>query len=122
MPAVAAALPNIKSIERRNMKFWEDEAARNAIVATGRRRLLISGMLAEACVSFAVLSALANGYEVFVVADACGGPTPVSHDLALRRHDDAALGTRGDDGGREDVAAADGQGGHAQARHRAAQA
>ena len=42
-------------------------------------------MLTEACVSFAVLSALAEGYEVFVVADACGGLTAASHDFALRR-------------------------------------
>ncbi len=52
---------------------------------TGRRRLLISGLLTEACVSFPVLSALKDGYEVFVVADACGGLTATSHDLALRR-------------------------------------
>jgi nicotinamidase-related amidase len=82
-------LPNVKSIERRNMNVWEDEAARSAVAATGRKRLLVSGMLTEACVSFAVLSALANGYEVFVVADACGGLTAVGHDLALRRMESA---------------------------------
>jgi len=32
-----------------------------------------------------VLSALADGFDVFVVADACGGLTPASHELALRR-------------------------------------
>jgi nicotinamidase-related amidase len=89
MPAIAAVLPNVKSIERRNMNLWEDEPARAAVAATGRRRLLVSGMLTEACVSFAVLSAVANGYEVFVVADACGGLTAVSHDLALRRMETA---------------------------------
>jgi nicotinamidase-related amidase len=47
--------------------------------------LIVSGLLTEACVSFPVLSALAEGYEVFVVADACGGLTRTSHDLALRR-------------------------------------
>jgi isochorismate hydrolase len=67
------------------MNVWEDEAARAALVATGRRRLLVAGMLTEACVSFTVLSALAEGYEVFVVADACGGLTPSSNDFALRR-------------------------------------
>src|SRR6266851_7749331 len=75
----------VQPIERRNMNVWEDEAARAAVAATGRRRLLVAGMLTEACVSFAVLSALAEGYEVFVVADACGGLTAASHDFALRR-------------------------------------
>ena len=85
MPAIAKMLPSVQPIERRNMNVWEDEAARAAVVATGRRRLLVAGMLAEACVSFTVLSALAEGYEVFVVADACGGLTPAGHDFALRR-------------------------------------
>jgi nicotinamidase-related amidase len=85
MPAIAKMLPSVQSIERRNMNVWEDDAARAAVVATGRRRLLVAGMLTEACVSFTVLSALAEGYDVFVVADACGGLTPSSHDFALRR-------------------------------------
>ncbi len=85
MPAIQAVLPGSKSIERHNMNVWEDEAVRAAVSATGRHRLLVSGLLTEACVSFAVLSALAQGYEVFVVGDACGGLTGVSHELALRR-------------------------------------
>jgi nicotinamidase-related amidase len=40
-------------------------------------------------VSFPVLSALADGLDVFVVADACGGLTLVSHELALRRMEQA---------------------------------
>jgi nicotinamidase-related amidase len=85
MPAIAAALPDSHVIERRNMNLWEDEAARAALLATGRRTLLVSGLLTEACVSFPVLCALADQYEVYVVADACGGLTPASHELALRR-------------------------------------
>jgi nicotinamidase-related amidase len=85
MPPIRAVLPNVQVIERRNMNLWEDEAARAAVVKTGRRRLLVSGLLTEACVSFTVLSALAESYEVFVVGDACGGLTITSHELALRR-------------------------------------
>ena len=85
MPPIAAALPERRVFERRNMNLWEDEAAHAALVATGRRTLLVSGLLTEACVSFPVLCALADQYEVFVVADACGGLTPTSHELALRR-------------------------------------
>ena len=85
MPAIQAVIPGVQSIERRNMNIWEDEAVRDAVVKTQRRRLLVSGLLTEACVSFPVLSTLAEGYEVFVVGDACGGLTLVSHELALRR-------------------------------------
>jgi nicotinamidase-related amidase len=85
MPAIHAVLPDVAVIDRRSMNLWEDEVVRTTVEQAGRRRLLVSGLLTEACVSFPVLSALASGYEVFVVGDACGGLTTASHDLALRR-------------------------------------
>jgi len=85
MPAIQAVLPEVHAIDRRSMNVWEDSAAREAVMATGRRRLLVSGLLTEACVTFPVLSALAAGFDVYVVGDACGGLTVASHDLALRR-------------------------------------
>lgn len=57
MPAIHTAIPEVVAIERRNMNMWEDHAARAAIVATGRRKLIFSGLLTEACVTFPVLSA-----------------------------------------------------------------
>lgn len=85
MPVVQHALGDVTAIERRSMNAWEDEAVRAAIVATGRKTLLFAGLLSEACVTFAALSTLAEGYDVFVVGDACGGLTPESHQLALQR-------------------------------------
>ena len=90
-PQVAAALPGVASIERRNMNAWEDDKARSAVIATGRKRLLVAGLLTEACVSFPALSALQEGFEVYVVADTCGGLTPASHELALRRLEQAGV-------------------------------
>jgi hypothetical protein len=51
-------LPSVKAIERRSMNVWEDDPARNAVVATNRRRLIIAGFFTEACGSFPALSAL----------------------------------------------------------------
>jgi nicotinamidase-related amidase len=85
LPAIQSILPAAIAIERRNMNAWEDDAVKAAVARTGRKTLLVSGLLSEACVSFPVLSALAEGYCVSVVADACGGVTPDSHALALRR-------------------------------------
>lgn len=91
MPQVQAAIPDVVPVERRNMNAWEDEAVRSAIIATGRKRLLIAGLLTEACVSFCALSARAEGFEVFVIADACGGLTDASHQWALRRMEAAGV-------------------------------
>jgi len=85
MPAVKAALPGVEPIDRRGMNMWEDNKARAAVLATGRSRLIVSGLLTEACVTFAVLSALSAGLEVYVVGDACGGLATASHELALGR-------------------------------------
>ena len=71
------------------MNVREADAARSAVVSTNRERLIIAGFLTEACVSFSALSALKDGFEVSIVADACGGLTAVSHDLALRRLEQA---------------------------------
>jgi nicotinamidase-related amidase len=85
LPALQEALPSVTPVERRNMNVWEDDVAHRAVMDTGRKRLIVAGLLTEACVSFPVLSALNDGFEVFVVADACGGLSPAGHDLALRR-------------------------------------
>ena len=54
------------------MNVWEDDAPHTAVKQAERRKLLVSGMLTEACVTFAVLSAIAEGYEVRLVGHACG--------------------------------------------------
>jgi len=89
LPGLQEALPSVKPLERKSMNVWEDDAVRDAVVATKRTRLIVAGFLTEACVSFPALAALKDGFEVFVVADACGGLTPASHDYALRRLEQA---------------------------------
>jgi nicotinamidase-related amidase len=85
MPPLREVLHDVDVLERHNMNVWEDDGVRDAIVATGRKKLIFAGLLTEACVTFPVLSTLAAGYEVLVVADACGGLTTTSHELALDR-------------------------------------
>jgi len=80
-----ALIPDHTIIERRNMNIWEDADGLAAIKATGRKKLLFSGMLTEACVTFPVLSALSDDYQCYVVGDACGGLSAVGHELALQR-------------------------------------
>jgi nicotinamidase-related amidase len=89
LPALQEALPSVKAIERKSMNVWEDDTTRNAVVGIQRKRLIVAGFLTEACVSFPVLCALKDGFEVFVVADACGGLTTASHEFALRRLEQA---------------------------------
>jgi nicotinamidase-related amidase len=85
MPALRNVLPQHEILDRRNMNVFEDAAVEAAIKATGRKKLLFSGMFSEACISFAALSAQEAGYESLVVTDACGGLSENGHEMALRR-------------------------------------
>jgi nicotinamidase-related amidase len=51
---------------------WDNEDFVAAIKATGRKQLIIAGVVTDVCVAFPTLSALAEGFEVFVVTDASG--------------------------------------------------
>ena len=51
---------------------WDNEDFVKAIKATGKKQLIIAGVVTEVCVAFPALSAIEEGFEVFVVADASG--------------------------------------------------
>lgn len=64
---------------------FDDANFKAAVEATGKRKLIIAGLLTEVCVVYPALSALSDGYEVQVIADASGSATPTSDALALDR-------------------------------------
>jgi len=51
---------------------WDNEDFVKAVNATGKKQLIVAGVVTEVCVAFPALSALAEGFEVFVVTDASG--------------------------------------------------
>lgn len=64
---------------------WDNEEFVAAVKATGKKQLLIAGVVTEVCVAFPTLSALEAGYEVFVVTDASGTFNPAVRDAAWNR-------------------------------------
>jgi nicotinamidase-related amidase len=85
LPSVLAELDGIAPIDRSSMNAFEDTAFREAVEATGRKRLIIGGLHTEICLTFASVSALKAGYEVMYVADAVGGRSQVAHRTAIER-------------------------------------
>ena len=85
LPQLAAVFPDQKIIDRTSMNAWEDAAFVEAVKATGRRKLVISGLWTEVCLVLPVLSAISQGYEVYVVSDASGGVSPQAHEHAIQR-------------------------------------
>ncbi|PRY63396.1 nicotinamidase-related amidase [Knoellia remsis] len=78
-------LPGVEEIDRTGVNSWEDEEFREAITGSGRRKVVIAGLWTEVCMTFPTLDMLAEGFEVYPVADACGGISQVSHDRAFER-------------------------------------
>jgi nicotinamidase-related amidase len=79
------ALPGVPEIDRTTLNSWEDPDFRAAVERTGRRKLIIAGLWSEICVAFPVLDAIADGYEVYFVADAIGGVSVAAHQAAMQR-------------------------------------
>ena len=84
-PAVLAELPDVEPIDRSTMNAFEDQAFRDAVAATGRKRLIIGALHTEICLAFATVQALKNGYDVLYVADAVGGRSQVAHRTSIER-------------------------------------
>ena len=84
-PELREALPGVPEIDRTSMNSWEDPDFRSAVERTGRKKLILAGLWTEVCVAFPALDALKAGYEVYVVADAIGGVSPVAHASAMQR-------------------------------------
>ena len=82
-------LDKVPAYDRTSINAWEDIEFRKAVEATGRKKLIMTALWTEACLTFPALDAMREGYEVYVVADAIGGTSVTAHDMALRRVEQA---------------------------------
>jgi nicotinamidase-related amidase len=83
------ALANVKVYDRTTINAWEDMQFRKAVEATGRKKLVMTALWTEACLTFPTLDALRSGYDVYPVVDAVGGTSVDAHLTALRRVEQA---------------------------------
>ena len=85
LPSILSELDDVEPIDRSSMNAFEDAAFREAVEATGRKRLIVGGLHTEICLTFATVEALKNGYDVMFVTDAVGGRSRVSHRTGIER-------------------------------------
>jgi nicotinamidase-related amidase len=86
VPELKAAFPDAPYIARPGqINAWDNEDFVKAVNATGRKQLIIAGVVTEVCVAFPALSALEEGYEVFIVTDASGTFNSLTRDAAWYR-------------------------------------
>ncbi|MFZ6719254.1 hydrolase [Undibacterium sp. Ji49W] len=84
-PELLAELPDNKIFERTSMNTWDDEAVKAELKKFGRKKLVFAALWTEVCLTFPVLEAMRDGYEVYFVEDASGGTSVAAHNMALQR-------------------------------------
>jgi nicotinamidase-related amidase len=82
---ITEVYPNEKVIDRTTMNTWEDPNAYKAITGKGKKKIVFAGLWTEVCIVGPALSAIAEGYEVYVITDACGGVSSEAHNMAVER-------------------------------------
>ena len=86
LPELKAMYPDAPFIPRPGqINAWDNEDFVKAVKKTGRKQLIIAGIVTDVCVAFPTLAALKEGYQVFVVADASGTFNKQVADAALMR-------------------------------------
>lgn len=82
---ITDVFPNAEIVDRTTSNGWEDENLIRRVNAVGKDRLVMCGLWTSVCCNGPVLSALEQGYEVYVITDACGDCTPEAHERAVER-------------------------------------
>lgn len=86
LPELKEQFPDAPFIARPGqINAWDNEEFVAAVKATGKKQLIIAGVVTEVCVAFPALSALAEGYEVFVVTDASGTFNEITRNSSWER-------------------------------------
>ena len=82
---ITRAFPGQALIDRSSMNTWEDANVIAKVNEIGKSRIVMAGLWTSVCIVGPALSALEQGFEVYVIADACGDVSAEAHDRAMDR-------------------------------------
>ena len=82
---VTTPFPGQALLDRTSMNTWEDAAVIQRINAIAKSRIVLAGLWTSVCIVGPALSAIAQGFEVYVIADACGDISNEAHNRAMDR-------------------------------------
>jgi nicotinamidase-related amidase len=82
---ITDAFPGQKMLDRTSMNTWEDAAVIARVNEIGKPRIVLSGLWTGVCIVGPALSAIDQGFEVYVIADACGDVSAEAHNRAMDR-------------------------------------
>lgn len=82
---ITSAFPGQALLDRTSMNTWEDAAVIQRVNEIGKSRIVLAGLWTGVCIVGPALSALEQGFEVYVIADACGDVSAEAHNRAMDR-------------------------------------
>lgn len=82
---IIEAFPGQAMLDRTSMNTWEDAAVIAKVNEIGKKRIVLAGLWTGVCIVGPALSALEQGFEVYVIADACGDVSEEAHERAMER-------------------------------------
>lgn len=86
IPEIHQNAPHAQYVARKGeINAWHNEDFVAAVKATGRKTLIIAGTITSVCMAFPAISAVAEGYKVFVVIDASGTYSKIAEEITLAR-------------------------------------
>jgi nicotinamidase-related amidase len=90
-PELLDVFPSNDIIERSSMNSWDSQGVRQHVEATGRKKLILAGLWTEVCINMCAFSAMQDGYEIYVVEDACGGTSEIAQESSMNRMQQAGV-------------------------------
>jgi len=91
IPELAEVLRGVKIIERTTVNAWDEKRVADAVKATGRKKLIVTGISTDVCLAFPAIAAIADGFESYAVIDASGGFTRTQVDMGILRMQQAGV-------------------------------
>ena len=86
IPEIHANAPHAKYVARKGeINAWHNQEFVEAVKATDKKTLIIAGTITSVCMAFPAISAIADGYKVFVVVDASGTYNKMAQEITLAR-------------------------------------
>lgn len=86
IPELRQRFPDAPVIVRSGeINAWDNNEFVTTVKSVGRRQIIIAGLVTDVCVAFPTLSALQEGFQVFVATDASGTFNKSVRDAALTR-------------------------------------
>ena len=91
IPELADVLPGVQRIERTTVNAWDEKRVVDAVKATRRNQLIVTGISTDVCLAFPAMSAIADGFQSYAVIDASGGFSQTQVDMGIVRMQQAGV-------------------------------